>query len=88
MAGTDCPACGRRREETPISVLNAWSQSGLVTCPPCIDRALGKPAVTVTGNGRCGGCGRKTSALSADELRRCARCEEEGVIPLNLFEGV
>ncbi len=78
-----CPQCGRRPQDSTITVQIAWKAQEETLCPLCVRHwAKTGPAPV---EGRCAGCGarKKASALKAD---LCARCRRTGVQAPSLFD--
>ena len=81
---TDCPACGRRRQDTPINTLTAWTGT---TCPPCIARALQAPTAAGNQTKRCAACGTTGNGVgkSTTHPGLCHGCEDAGIRAQTLF---
>lgn len=77
-----CAQCGKKPAELSNAVAYKWAQEETALCPPCMAK-WNKPAVVGGTSPRCGGCGRRTTALTGD---RCKRCIEHGVELLDLFD--
>lgn len=76
-----CPSCGRRPQDSTISVQMTWAAQEEILCPICI-RHWTKPKAHV--GIRCAGCGRHTTALKGD---LCKKCRDAGITAPTLFDA-